>query len=203
MNLKDALRAAWPECRDPAVWVPHWQSALADPRATAMTADDVIMLIAQCGHESAGGTRLEESLNYTSAARIAAVWPRRFKPAGPLNPAEYVRSPAQLAEAVYGGRMGNGPVGTGDGWTYRGRGLIQTTGRDQYAALAAWTGDPLLLAEPERLTRPDVAAVAAVAYWTMRGLRAADGIERVTRRINGGTVGLDDRRRRFNRARAA
>lgn len=175
--------------------------------------------LAQLAHESGGFRRLEENLVYTSAARICAVWPRRFPTLASALP--YVRNPRALAEKVYGGRMGNSVPG--DGWRYRGRGLEMRTGRAGYAAAGRTCGLPLE-AEPELLATPSVAAVSAAAYWAERGLNALadadagetiftdtraavlaneeDDLRSITYRINGGDTGLADRRNWLIRAAA-
>lgn len=159
--------------------------------------------LAQILHETAGLTRLEESLAYTPQ-RLTAVWPHRF-PTLERAKAVAAQGPRGIAESVYGGRLGNGPTGTGDGWRYRGRGLIQLTGRANYAAYAAASG---VDAErhPELLLDPYVAADAAGWYWHHRGLNAraeADDLEAVTRGVNGGLNGLADRREWLERLRDA
>src|SRR5690349_18106471 len=89
----------------------------------------VAHFLAQVLHESQALTVEYENLHY-AAARLAKVWPARFRPHGPLDPAPYVRDPRKLADLVYGGRMGN--TAPGDGYTYRGRGMLQLTGRSAY-----------------------------------------------------------------------
>lgn len=149
--------------------------------------------LAQVSHESSGGSHLEESLTYTTTARIMQVWPSRFKNATQAAP--FVRQPRKLANEVYGGRMGNRPH-TDDGWDYRGRGLIQITGRDTYAELGSHVGIDLLN-HPELANDGEHALTVACAFWNSRPCNAAadaDDLERVTRLINGGLHGLDERR---------
>lgn len=153
--------------------------------------------LAQVAHESAGFTRLEEGLSY-SAERLTRVWPHRFPTVAAAEP--FARRPFALAERVYGGRLGNRT--TGDGWTYRGRGLIQITGRETYAAMALRTGAPLE-ARPSLAGEPAEATRIALAFWRWKRCDApadADDLEGVTRRINGGLMGLEDRRRWLHRA---
>lgn len=154
-------------------------------------------LLAQLAHESAGFARLEENLNY-SARRIGQVWPRL---AGRAEALAY--KPVLLANAAYAGRNGNGDEASGDGWRYRGRGLIQITGKSNYRL----SGEALklpLLAEPDIAAEPKTAVLVALEYWRRSGCGAAarDGnIERVTLLINGRAMaGLDDRRRLTARA---
>jgi len=145
----------------------------------------VAHFMAQIAHESAGFTRLEENLNY-SAERLCAVWPKRFPT--PASAALYARNPVELANKVYGGRLGN--TNAGDGWRFRGRGLIQLTGRANYEEYGV-AGDPEIAAQPRDAAR------LALAYWTKKALNDEadrDDIEAITRAINGGLVGIEDRK---------
>jgi len=154
--------------------------------------------MAQVLHESGGLTRQIESLNY-SAQRLPQVWPSRFKPIGPLDPADFANNEQKLGNQVYGGRMGNS--GPNDGFTYRGRGLLQLTGKDSYesATRAARAQDPTAPdfgAFPDAVFSARWCLVVAAAEWAAKGCNAlADGddIRKVTRRINGGQIGLRDR----------
>lgn len=149
--------------------------------------------MAQISHESSGGARLVESLNYSTTARLMQVWPMRFRNVAQAAP--FVHQPQKLANEVYNGRLGNRP-GTDDGWNYRGRGLIQITGRDNYAGYGAYT-QLNLLNHPELAAEPSGALAVACAFWRERPCNAAadaDDIARVTKLINGGLVGLEDRK---------
>jgi putative chitinase len=159
---------------------------------------DLPMLLAQVGHESTSLSRTEEGLNY-SAQRLMAVWPSRFPTIEAAH--YYEHAPERLANQVYGGRMGNGPYESGDGWRYRGRGPLQVTGRDNYERAGIALNLPLV-EQPELLEEPEHGAAAAVWFFTDRG---CDGktLEAATRRINGGLHGLDDRRERYERAQRA
>lgn len=154
--------------------------------------------LAQCCHETAGLTKLRESLNYTTADRLMAVWPKRFRTRAAAEP--FVRSPRDLANLVYGGRMGN--VGLDDGWRYIGRGLLQITGKDMYAQVGDAIGVDLV-ANPELVALEDHAVAAALAVWKIKDCDEhadVDDIAGVTRRINGGLHGLEDRREWLRRA---
>lgn len=149
--------------------------------------------LAQISHESNGGTILHENLVYTTTARLMAVWPTRFRNAAQAAP--FVRNPQKLANEVYGDRLGN-RRGTDDGWNYRGRGLIQVTGRENYARYGAATGLDLLN-YPHLAADPHHMLTIAAAFWHDRPCNAAadrDDIEAVTRLINGGLNGLEDRK---------
>lgn len=149
---------------------------------------DLKNFLAQVLHESAMLERLEEGLSY-SAERLCAVWPRRFASLEAARP--FARNPQALANRVYGGRMGN--VDPDDGWKYRGRGLIQCTGRANYGLVESITGLPVL-DQPELLAQPLEALQSAIAWWERAISDAILGdVERVSRAVNGGTAGLPDR----------
>ena len=146
--------------------------------------------IGQCAVESANFTRLQENLNY-SAERITQVWPSRFPNVSIAQP--YAHNPKALANFVYAGRLGN--LQDGDGWMYIGRGLIQITGRENYANCGSGIGVDII-DNPELLLTPRYAALSAGWFWNKKGLNAlADSQEygAMTRRINGGLTELDER----------
>ena len=153
--------------------------------------------IGQCAVESANFTRLQENLNY-SAQRLTQVWPSRFPN---INMAEaYAHNPEKLADFVYAGRMGN--LQDGDGWKFHGRGLIQLTGRENYANCGSGIGVDLI-DNPDLLLTPKYAVLSAGWFWNKKGLNAlADTQEygAMTRRINGGLTGLDERIAKITKA---
>jgi putative chitinase len=155
--------------------------------------------LSQIGVESAGLTELVENLNYSEQA-LLAIWPDHFTP---VQAAEFGRTPTHpanqeaIADLAYGGRMGN--TSTGDGWTYRGRGLIQLTGRANYRQAGIALGLPLEAA-PGQAAQPPAAALAAAWYWSQHGCNAmADNrlIVAITQAVNGGTTGLPERQRLY------
>lgn len=158
----------------------------------------VAHFMAQVLHESGALTLEYENLHY-SPARLVKVWPWRFKPLGPLDPAAYAYNARKLANEVYGGRMGN--TDPQDGYRYRGRGLLQLTGKDSYAAasesvrmIAADTPD--FVADPDAVLSQAWCLRVAAAEWATRGCNALadiDDLEQITRRINGGTAGFAQR----------
>lgn len=151
--------------------------------------------LGQILHESAMLERLEESLSYT-AERICQVWPSRFPTLADARP--YARSPEVLANRVYGGRLGN--TEPGDGWRYRGRGVLQVTGRANYLTVGRTIGMSLV-GSPDMLAKPSVALRASLAWWNGTIPDAAIGnIKRVRRLVNGGAVGIDDCARLTNLA---
>ncbi|MCU9946880.1 glycoside hydrolase family 19 protein [Pseudomonas sp. PDM13] len=163
--------------------------------------------LAQCAHESAGFSRFAENLNY-SAAGLAATWPGRFRGAdGQPNALAlvYQRRPAVIASYVYANRMGNGDEESGDGWRFRGRGLLQITGRGMYQRCGDALGLPLL-EQPDLLLQPEQAVLSAAWFWQSNGLNAladAGAFEAITRRINGGLNGLAERKALWLKAQEA
>lgn len=157
--------------------------------------------MAQISHESLNGARLEENLRYTRAERIREVWPSRFKTVDAARP--FVKNPSGLACKVYNGRMGNA-LGTSDGYVYRGRGFLQLTGRDAYAKLAEVARLPLL-EQPELAAQSKGAFNIAGATWSWKQANRhadQDDVEEVTLAINGGRIGLADRREQLRDWRA-
>ena len=153
--------------------------------------------MAQVLHETGGLTVTKENLNYR-AERIVEVWPRRFKNVRDARP--YARNPEALANKVYGGRMGNREPG--DGWKFVGRGLLQITGRSSYERYATALGIDLLGA-PDLACSSEWSLPIAAEEWKASGCNAfadRDDLRRVTRAINGGTIGLDSRRQWLARA---
>jgi putative chitinase len=155
--------------------------------------------LAQCGHESGGFKAVSENVNY-SASGLKGIFGKYF----PGNLAEsYARQPQKIASRVYGGRMGNGPESTGEGWKFRGRGYIQLTGKQNYTNFAKFIGE-------DTVSNPDLVAtkypLASAAFffdsnklWSIcdRGTDNAT-VTAVTKRVNGGTIGLADRIKHFN-----
>jgi putative chitinase len=168
--------------------------------------------LSQCAHESGGFERLQENLNY-SADGMAGIWPRRFAVLGPDNkpvkkdgkniPNKFAlalhRKPEMIANVVYSNRMGNGPTESGEGWLYRGRGLKQLTGKDNHRACSAGLGVDLV-ANPDLLLEPVYAARSAAWFWATNkcnNFADAGDIEGLTKRINGGLIGIEDRKKRY------
>ncbi len=155
--------------------------------------------LAQIGVESAELTRTSENLNY-SAPRLLAVWPSRFPSLA--QTIGYAGNATALANKVYANRMGNGDEASGDGWKYRGRGLIQLTGKDNYERCGAAIGFNLV-ENPQFLETPSLASLSAAWFWRANGLNALADVsdqERITRRINGGIHGLAQRKAMFELA---
>lgn len=156
--------------------------------------------IAQIGHESGSLRYVAENLNY-SAKALRAVFGKYF-PTDDLAEC-YARQPERIAARVYAGRMGNGDEASADGWKYRGRGLIQLTGKDNYQALSHSLGRDLVVTPDMVADEPELAVAAAGWYWDVRQLNSyadQDDLRQITRRVNGGYHGLDDRQARLSKA---
>ena len=153
--------------------------------------------IGQCMHESGGFRLTKENLNY-SASSLMKTWPSRFPD---MDTAEkYEHNPVKIASKVYAGRMGN--ITSEDSGMYIGRGLIQLTGKDNYKTASDALNEDLL-ANPQLVEEPRYAALTAGWFWNKKGLNAladSNDIETMTKRINGGTLGLDDRKAKINMA---
>lgn len=179
----------------------EWAAALEGPcrRFEINTAKRVAMFLANTGHETAGGRRLRENLNYRPEALVKQ-WPKYFTMEYAAEVGRTVSRPADekaIAEAAYGGRMGNKNLG--DGWRFIGRGLMQTTGRYNYERLAEIMGMPVDDL-PEWLETTVGAAESAAIFWHSKSCNdAADAgaVDRCRHRINGGLIGIDDVRSRY------
>lgn len=185
--------------------VEDWCNELnkAMPKYGITTPQRIASFISQCAHESRDFTALEENLNYSEKA-LNAVFGRYFGP-GKRNAAEYARNPEKIANYVYMDEFRRSPLGNvkeGDGWRFRGRGLKQLTGRSNYERFAK---DYDITAEEaaEWLETKEGALASALWFWDNNGLNElADtgNVAKVTKRINGGDIGLEDRQRRYNDA---
>lgn len=210
MTLKDFRSAASLPAALAQRWFPHVVAAMTEfgistPRRQAA-------FIAQIGVESAGFTQLSENLYYNDPARVATLFKTGFdlNKNGVADAAEiefakaYTRNPEKLANRAYAGRMGNGPESSGDGWKYRGRGLKQVTGKNNYRACGVALGLDLLTT-PDLLLNDIQAARSAGWFWQANNLNSyADNRDFVgmTRRITGSTTGLADRTARLGVAEA-
>ena len=159
--------------------------------------------LAQMSHESAGFTRFVENLNYSSEG-LLKIFGKYFK-----NGLErqYERQPQKIANRVYASRMGNGDEASGDGWRFRGRGIIMITGRNNYKFYSQLIfKDDRLLLNPDLTADLSVACKIACAYWSVNKLNELadkDDLLGITRRINGGTIGLQHRSELLQKAKKA
>lgn len=175
-------------------------AAVIDEHTFSAGDSEVDDFLGQVLHESAMLERLEEGLYYKTPGRLMATWPTRFKSLADELP--YLRNPEALANKVYGGRMGN--VNPGDGWRNRGAGLIQVTGADNLRALQKATGIPVF-DKPELLRKPTVEALRVVIAWWEGNVPDSlmGDLVKVTKRVNGGTIGLAHRRALTDESRSA
>ena len=182
-------------------YVEHWHHALSQllPDYEINTPKRIAAFIAQCAHESGGFLFLKENLNY-KAASLRKVFPKYF-PTDELA-AQYANKPEKIANRVYGNRMGNGDESSGDGFRYCGRGLIQLTGKQNYTWFAA-SLEISVEEAAEYLQTFEGAAQSACWFWETNKLNdwADKGdIVTLTKRINGGTIGLEDRIKHYEHA---
>ena len=162
------------------------------------TAPRVAAFIAQTAHESGGYRALSENLNYSGDA-LCRVWPKHFNEE---NKEQYHRNPEAIANRAYRNRMGNGDEESGEGWAYRGRGLIQLTGKDNYSRFAAYA-EMAVEQAPEYIETPRGAVHSACWFWYSNDLNTyadAGDFVGMTKRINGGTIGLEDRIKHYEEA---
>jgi putative chitinase len=198
--------------KDPAKWLDAIVETCVEFEIN--TPQRIAGFLAQTSHESGGYTMLSENLNYR-AATLAACWPNRFatlgadkkpiKDNGKLVPTAVANSiagkPELIANMVYSSRMGNGPAESGEGWKYRGRGLKQLTGKDNYTRCGAALGLDLVN-NPDLLLEPNAAARSAGWFWKTNHLSdfADKGdILGMTKKINGGTIGLAERQAKYDK----
>ena len=182
-------------------YLEHWTEALNKilPDYEIDTPQRVAAFIAQSAHESGNFTALHENLNYR-AVTLRKVFPKYFTTDDMA--AQYAGKPELIANRVYGGRMGNGPEESGDGFRYCGRGLIQLTGKSNYQAFAESIETPVEQI-PEFLATFEGAIQSACWFWESNNLNQyADSgdILTMTKRINGGTIGLEDRQKHYTHA---
>ena len=212
MNPSSPLLVA-AKVKDPDKWLQPLIETCVEFESN--TPQRVAAFIAQTSHESGGYTMLSENLNY-KAATLAACWPNRFAVMGPdkkpkkdekgkLIPTAVANSiagkPELIANMVYSSRMGNGPAESGEGWKYRGRGLKQLTGKDNYARCGHDLGLDLI-GNPDLLLEPMAAARSAGWFWKTNNLSTfADNndIKGMTKKINGGYIGLEARQALYDK----
>jgi len=183
---------------DAAAWADAALEIL--PKYEINTPNRIAGFFAQCGHESMNFTALSENLNYR-AETLEKLFSKYFSKAG-RNAADYAKQPEKIANVIYANRMGNGDTASGEGYLFRGRGVIQLTGKDNYSAFALSI----------KMTLPDVidyvqtkkgALESACWYWNSRKLNSAcdeNDIVKMTKLVNGGTIGLEDRRKHYEQA---
>jgi putative chitinase len=200
MSIDKLVRRLYPHAPTPRRAAFAAQGSALFQRHGLVQGDNrLAFFLAQIGHESSGLVVIGENLNY-SAAGLRRVWPRRFPT--DAQAAAYANRPEAIANLVYGGRLGN--VEPGDGYRYRGRGYIQLTGRDAYRQVGRLTGLPLEQ-EPALARQVDHLLTVACGFWTWKKLNPVcdtGDFVAVTRIVNGGTVGLAERRAWLARVRS-
>jgi len=195
---QEKLEQLIPNC---AYGVEYWYPELFEllPIFGINTPARVAAFIAQTAHESAGYSALKENLNY-KAETLMRLWSKRFPTIEIAN--QYARNPEKIANFVYANRMGNGPVESGDGYRYCGRGLLQLTGFDNYKAFSDYAGIDVE-DSPEYIETPRGAVHSACWFWYVNDCNTyadATDMEGLTKRINGGVIGLDDRINHYSHA---
>ena len=176
-----------------------WYEAMLEilPLWEVNTIERVAMFIAQCGHESAGFRVLTENLNY-SAKALNTIFPKYFRRAG-RDANDYHRQPEKIANVIYANRMDNGDSDSGDGWRFRGGGILQLTGRYNYTQFAK--AMEMTAEEAVDYVRTKKGALdSACWFWDTNNINKwCDDMDVVgaTKRINGGTIGLDDRKKHY------
>ena len=182
-------------------YIDQWCDALNKllPDYGIDTPERVAAFLAQCAHESGNFVFLKENLNYR-AESLMRTWPRHFPTMDIAT--QYARQPERIANRAYANRMGNGDEASGDGWRYAGKGLIQLTGKNNYEAFAESIETPVEEI-PAYLETFEGAVQSACWFWESNNLNQwADkgDILTLTKRINGGTIGLEDRVKHYNHA---
>jgi putative chitinase len=210
MLTAEQFAGLFPKAQDPQSWVDSMNNVF--PTYKINTLKRIAAFLAQCGHESGGWIVFEENLNY-SAERLMVIFKKYFSTKELAN--DYARQPQKIANLVYGGRLGNGPEESGDGWLYRGRGPIQLTGKNNYREFAKYMFEENLIEDQEKfLNNPYLVAATATAdrkfalmsaiwFWNKNKLNVeadAGNLESMTRKINGGLNGLEDRKKLYNQA---
>ncbi len=191
----------FPRNTDPQGWVDSMNEVF--PTYEINTPQRVAAFLAQCGHESGGWTVFEENLNY-SAKGLTGIFKKYFPTEESALP--YQRQPEKIANKIYCNRMGNGSEESGDGYKYRGRGPIQLTGKSNYTQFAKDMFDNWeeVVNNPDWVTYDkDFALMSAIWFWNKNKLNhEADigDIKTMTRKINGGYIGLEDRIKHYNEA---
>lgn len=194
MITAQQLKLIAPNCADSTSWAQALDQELAQ---AGFTKRQAAHFLAQTGHESLDFKALEENLNY-SKERLLVVFPKYFRN---VDVSQYHRNPVAIGSRVYANRMGNGPEESQEGYKFRGRGLLQVTGKNNYTACSKYLFNDLsLLNNPEKLVEKKYAISSALWFWHANSLASIDDIVLLTKKINGGTIGLDDRIIRFNKA---
>lgn len=189
------LASCLPTNRSVSAWYPILTTIL--DKYSINTTNRVAAFLAQTAHESMDWNILQENLNYSEKG-LLVTFSKYFNA---TTAAQYARQPQKIADRVYANRMGNGPESSGEGWKYRGRGLIQITGKLNYQSIGTTMGQDLL-SNPDLLMAHNGALESACVFWTKNNLNTladAGNIRAITIKINGGTLGLAERQSNYDR----
>lgn len=195
-DLKALLKAVGVPAGQSSNWLPYVEETCDRFRIIGHLRQAAFL--AQLSHESGRFTILEENLRY-SATGLRVIFPKYFTEA---EAETFAKRPEAIANRVYANRMGNGDEASGDGWRFRGRGLIQLTGRHNYRAAGTSLG-AAFEAEPDMVSRMHWAALTAGWFWDQKELNALADVGDmvgITRRINGGSIGLESRLKLYRQA---
>ena len=196
---EDAVRQLIPKVKNFDEWYNNLLNTL--PEYDIDTPKRVAAFMAQCGHESGGFTLMQENLNY-SAKGLVGTFKKYFPTEAHAKP--YERKPEMIANRVYANRMGNGDEASGEGWYFRGRGIVQITGKNNYTKCSQSLFESNVLVEnPDLLLESEYAIHSACWFWSAARLNELADIgdmKTMTKRINGGYIGLEDRIHHYNHA---
>lgn len=196
MITLEQLQLMLPQNNSLEEWIDPVNSVLTDYEIN--TDERIAAFISQTAHESLDWTVLEENLNYSSNG-LLRIFPKYFNQA---LATQYNRKPEMIANRVYANRMGNGTEESGEGYLYRGRGILQITGKNNYTEFSQFCfGNTFAVDNPDVVLEKEYALRSACWYWTKNKLNNyADNIDiqGLTKRINGGLIGLDDRISKYN-----
>ena len=196
---EDAVRQLIPKVKNFDEWYSNLLNIL--PEYDIDTSARVAAFMAQCGHESGGFTVMQENLNY-SAKGLVGTFKKYFPTEAHAKP--YERKPEMIANRVYANRMGNGDEASGEGWYFRGRGIVQITGKNNYTKCSQSLFESNVLVEnPDLLLETEYAIHSACWFWSAARLNELADIgdmKTMTKRINGGYIGLEDRINHYNHA---
>jgi putative chitinase len=196
---EDAVRQLIPKVKNFEEWYSNLLNIL--PEYDIDTSARVAAFMAQCGHESGGFTVMQENLNYSAKGLVGT-----FKKYFPTEAQAklYERRPEMIANRVYANRMGNGDEASGEGWYFRGRGIVQITGKNNYTKCSQSLFESNVLVEnPDLLLETEYAIHSACWFWSAARLNELADIgdmKTMTKRINGGFIGLEDRINHYNHA---
>lgn len=196
---EDAVRQLIPKVKNFDEWYSNLLNIL--PEYDIDTPHRVAAFMAQCGHESGGFTLMQENLNYSAKGLVGT-----FKKYFPTEAQAklYERRPEMIANRVYANRMGNGDEASGEGWYFRGRGIVQITGKNNYTKCSQSLFESNVLVEnPDLLLETEYAIHSACWFWSAARLNELADIgdmKTMTKRINGGYIGLEDRINHYNHA---